>query len=211
MLILASASSARRNLLKQVDIHHTVIISGVDEENFHQSEPKQLVKALSLAKAQAVAKRLLKNKIDVPDYSQINAVLGCDSIFEFEGEVFGKPKSKKDAILRWTRMSAKTGQLHTGHCLLLRKESSKDIGYLEFNNPIQKVISTQISFSKLSKSEIEEYVATGEPLECAGGFALEGKASIFIEKINGCYSNIIGLSLPWLRSVLSSSWENTRN
>jgi septum formation protein len=123
-------------------------------------------------------------------------------VLVFEGEVFGKPLNAAEAIARWQRMAGGWGELHTGHCLLAvgaaRECPAPDIhGY----PPAERLatITTRVQFAPLTAAEIEAYVATGEPLQCAGGFALEGRGGALVERIDGCFSNVIGLSLPLLR------------
>ena len=198
MLLLASASPARKRLLEQAAIPHRVQVSGVDEDAIHHADPAQLVQLLAQAKAQAV--------LDVCTDSSITAVLGCDSVLAFEGEVFGKPLDAAEAIARWQRMAGGWGELHTGHCLLAvsasRECSAPDIhGYPPAER--RATITTRVQFAPLSPAEIEAYVATGEPLQCAGGFALEGRGGALVERIEGCFSNVIGLSLPLLRCWLA--------
>ena len=197
MLLLASASPARRRLLEQAAIPHRVQVSGVDEDAIHHTDPTQLVQLLAKAKAQAVREACTD--------SSITAVLGCDSVLAFEGEVFGKPLHAAEAIDRWRRMASGWGELHTGHCLLVSGEAREcpapDIhGYPTTER--LATITTRVQFAPLTAAEIEAYVATGEPLQCAGGFALEGRGGALVERIEGCFSNVIGLSLPLLRRWL---------
>lgn len=186
VLLLASASPARRRLLEQAGVPHRVRVSGVDEDQIHHADPAELVRLLAEAKATAVAQEL-----DPVADAEITAVLGCDSVLSFEGQVFGKPSSPVEAIERWQRMAGRCGSLLTGHCLIRRGQPD-----------VLACVETLVRFAPLSKAEIEAYVASGEPLQCAGGFALEGRGSLCIEGLDGCYSNVIGLSLPWLRTVL---------
>ena len=175
-LLLASASQARRRLLELASIAHSVQVSGVDEDAITDSSPAQ-------AKAQAVDALLsIEQKPAL-------GVLGCDSVLEFDGEIFGKPVDDSQAIARWQRMAGRSGLLHTGHCLLAKNQQLA-------------TVSTTVHFAPLTKTEIEAYVATGEPLQCAGGFALEGRGGLVVDKLEGCYSNVIGLSLPLLRRWL---------
>ena len=113
VLLLASASPARRRLLEQAAIPHRVRVSGVDESTIYDRDPRTLVQQLAFAKASAV-QSCLKPSVD----AEITAVLGCDSVFVFEGEVFGKPVDAKEAINRWQRMAGHSGELLTGHCLI---------------------------------------------------------------------------------------------
>ena len=190
MLLLASASPARRRLLEQAAIPHRVQVSGVDEEAIAHSDPVQLVQLLARAKAAAVLKALPPL---APGEAPITAVLGCDSVLAFEGEVFGKPIDAAEAIARWQRMAGGWGELHTGHCLLAVGAPGECLA----------TVTTRVQFAPLSPAEIEAYVATGEPLHCAGGFALEGRGGSLVERLEGCYSNVIGLSLPLLRRWLA--------
>jgi len=195
VLLLASASPARHRLLTQAAISHRVQVSGVDEEAIHHSDPAQLVQLLASAKAQAVHQALSVNAPS--EGAAVAAVLGCDSVLAFEGEVFGKPLDATQAIARWRRLRGHWGELQTGHCLLPVP------GAAESGSGHCTCVTTRVLFADLSDAEIEAYVATGEPLQCAGGFALEGRGGAVVERIDGCYSNVIGLSLPLLRRWLT--------
>ena len=190
MLLLASASPARRRLLEQAAIPHRVQVSGVDESTIHDSDPTTLVQLLAKAKAAAVLSQLQE--------TGISAVLGCDSVLVFNGVVFGKPADAQQAAARWRRMRGGWGELHTGHCLLAPASNAA------FSSRLT-CVTTRVLFSDLSDLEIEAYVNSGEPLQCAGGFALEGRGGSCVERLDGCYSNVIGLSLPLLRRWLSSA------
>ena len=187
-LILASASPARRRLLQQAAIPHRVQVSGVDEEAITAPAPALLVQRLAQAKAEAVAHGL------PPGVEPALPVLGCDSLLLFEGEVFGKPATASEAEQRWGRMAGAWAELLTGHCLWRHGQP-----------PLLQTVSTRVQFAPLSPAEISAYVATGEPLQCAGGFALEGQGGLLVERIEGCFSNVIGLSLPLLRRWLPAS------
>ena len=185
-IVLASASPSRQRLLKSVGIKPIVEVSGVDEDDpaYSQLSPRELVVALAIVKAHTV-----KEKIDYPAL-----IIGCDSTFEFEGESLGKPGTAENAIARAKRLSGKSGVLHTGHCFI---DTDKGI-------EISDVVSTRVHFANMSQEEIEGYVATGEPLNVAGGFTLDGLSAPFIAGIEGEVSNVIGLSLPLLRNAVNS-------
>ena len=205
MLILASASNARHRLLLQVGIDHDVIVSNINEESFYMDEVKDLVTTLATEKAKNVAFKILKKYSETKYFRNIEAVLGCDSLFEFNGIILGKPSNQKEAIQRLKALSSQSGFLHTGHCLL-DSNFSKDACKFNFINNIQTdVITTKIVFSSISDIEIEKYVSSGESLQCAGGFSLDGKGASFIQSIEGCYSNVIGLSLPWLTKAIKEA------
>ena len=187
-LLPASASPARRRLLKQDSIPHQVQVSGVDESLINDPDPLELVQQLARTKASAVAQQL--NPLQWP----VAGVLGCDSLLVFEGEIFGKPVDADEAITRWLRMAGHWGELHTGHALMKDpKDRAQDRCC---------VVTTRVAFADLNEAEIRAYVSSGEPLQCAGGFALEGRGGMHIERLDGCYSNVIGLSLPLLRRWL---------
>jgi septum formation protein len=188
MLVLASASPARRRLLEQAAIPHRVQVSGVDEEAITDPDPRTLVQQLARAKAEAVAAALADGA---------DGVLGCDSLLVFEGEVFGKPADAAEAQARWRRMAGGWGELITGHCLLPGRHGAVA------STPRLAVVVTRVQFASISAAEIDAYVSSGEPLQCAGGFALEGRGGLLVERIEGCFSNVIGLSLPLLRRWLT--------
>ena len=190
MLLLASASPARRRLLEQAAIPHRVQASDVDEQALREADPRRLVQRLAEAKARAVLDRLQPSD---------TAVLGCDSLLVVEGEVFGKPADAAEARQRWRRMAGGWGDLLTGHCLLPVYGRGADAV-----EPALAVVSTRLWFASISAATIDTYVASGEPLQCAGGFALEGRGGALIERIDGCVSNVIGLSLPLLRRWLEA-------
>jgi septum formation protein len=179
--ILASASPARRRLLQNVGIEPIVLPSDFDESQINISEPEELVQTLALRKAETVAKQQTEG-----------LVLGCDSVLAIDGEIHGKPADAAEAIDRWRKMRGRVGQLLTGHALI----------DLEKRKTLVRCQVTEVYFAEVSERQIEAYVATGEPLKCAGCFALEGKGGLFVEKISGCHTNVIGLSLPLLRQML---------
>lgn len=183
-IVLASASPSRQRLLKSVGVNPTIVVSGVDEEDsaYSQLTPRELVIALAIVKAHTV-----KTQIDYPAI-----IIGCDSTFEFEGESLGKPGTPESAIARARKLSGKSGVLHTGHCFI---DTDKGI-------EISDVVSTRVFFAEMSEDEIAGYVATGEPLNVAGGFTLDGLSAPFIAGVEGETSNVIGLSLPLLRSAV---------
>lgn len=203
MLLLASASPARRRLLEQAAIAHRVAVSGVEEEAFEEADARRLVQRLAEAKATAVRDRLgqIAPASHRPDGgataaadAAISAVLGCDSLLLFAGEIYGKPRTAAQAVERWRRMAGGWGELLTGHCLLPADGSSGEVRLA--------TVSTRVLFASIEEAAIQAYVASGEPLACAGGFALEGRGGALVERIEGCVSNVIGLSLPLLRRWL---------
>ncbi|MBC1242251.1 nucleoside triphosphate pyrophosphatase [Nostoc sp. 2RC] len=180
--VLASASPARRRLLQTVGIEPIVRPSDFDESQIQLSEPAQLVKTLAQYKAQTVA----------PQFESA-LIMGCDSVLSVNNQIHGKPADTNEAIARWRIMQGSFGDLYTGHALI----------DLNQNRTLVKSQVTRVYFASVTDKAIKAYVATGEPLKCAGAFALEGFGSLFVEKIEGCHSNVIGLSLPLLRQMLA--------
>ena len=179
--VLASASPARRKLLQMVGINPLVCQSNFDESQITVTDCEALVTTLAQCKAETV-KDSFNNAL----------ILGCDSVLTIGGKIYGKPESAEVAIARWQQMRGNTGLLYTGHALLDLRQQRQ----------ILRCGITKVYFANISDRQIRDYVATGEPLKCAGSFALEGKGGLFIEKIEGCHSNVIGLSLPLLSQML---------
>lgn len=184
-LVLASASPSRLRLLKSAGLDPEVLVSGVDEESpdYEKLSPSELVIALAIVKAHTV-----KELINYPAL-----IVGCDSTFEFEGISLGKPLTPENAIARAKSLRGKSGLLHTGHCIIDTKKGIE----------ISDLATTKVFFANMTDDEIESYVATGEPLNVAGGFTLDGLSSPFISRIEGETSNVIGLSLPLLRNAIN--------
>ncbi len=122
-------------------------------------------------------------------------VIGCDSLLELDGLGYGKPRSAEEAIGRWRRMRGRAGLLHTGHCVLL------DDGRRTERRAA--VATTIVHFADLTDAEITAYVATGEPLQVAGAFTVDGLGGAFVSGIEGDHHNVVGISLPLLRGLLS--------
>ena len=201
MLILASASQSRKKLLENCQIEFIQKSSNFDETSIKEKNICNLALELSFKKANSLSENIQKTFFPKDfNYGPLE-ILGCDSIFEFKGEAYGKPSDKDEAFIRWKEMSGEFGVLHTGHTLLIGIFDSTSKVF-KITKTIKKTVSSRVYFSKLEDWEIKSYVDTNEPLYCAGGFALEGIGGKYIEKIEGCFSNVMGLSLPWLRKNL---------
>ena len=201
MLILASASQSRKKLLENCQIEFIQIPSNFDETTIKEENSFNLALELSFQKAKSLSKNILKTSLPEEFNCDSLEILGCDSIFEFKGNAYGKPSNKEEAFFRWKKMSGQFGFLHTGHTLIIGNFDSIS-KLFKITETIKKTVSSKVYFSKLDDLEIKNYVDTFEPLYCAGGFALEGIGGKYIEKIEGCFSNVMGLSLPWLRKNL---------
>lgn len=194
-LILASQSPSRKRLLEGAGLHPEIIVSNVDEEteHFNSMAPVDMVIALAITKAHTVREMVTGDAI----------IIACDSTFEFEGESFGKPETPEIAISRAKRLSGKTGLLHTGHCIIDTKQGRE----------LADRVTTSVTFDELDDSLIKDYVATGEPLKVAGGFTLDGFSSPFISAIDGDYTNVVGISMAYLRKSLQHlgySWPEAK-
>ena len=181
-LVLASASPARLQLMRQAGLAPEVVVSGVDESAITSPRVAELVALLASAKAQAVA----RDETDA-------LVVAADSLLEFRGQALGKPVDIEDARSRWQRMAGRSGTLHTGQAVLDVRGgtvTARDVG----------VTSTVVHFASPSRAEIEAYLATGEPLAVAGAFTLDGLGAPFVRRVEGDPAAVVGLSLALLRT-----------
>jgi septum formation protein len=186
LLVLASASPARLRMLRQSGIDAEVVVSGVDESTVDSDDPVVLSGTLARLKAETVAGRL-RDSGSGPG----RLVLGCDSVLEYDGEVLGKPGSAEAAAMRWREIRGRSGVLHTGHCLV-------DV----YGRSAERGASAIVHFADVTDAEISAYVSTGEPLDVAGGFTIDGFGAAFVERVDGDPGTVIGVSVPLLRRLL---------
>ena len=175
-LILASGSPRRRELLSLYTTNFTVCVSDFDESAVQAATPAHLVEQLARGKCLEVAK-------EQPDA----VVIGCDTVVDVNGEVFGKPHSVEDAKRMLRALSGATHEVHTGVCVSdgVRTESFVD--------------SCKVTFFPISEGEIDAYTATKEPYDKAGAYAIQGRAALWLDRIEGDYYTIMGL--PVSRTV----------
>lgn len=196
-LVLASASSARLSTLQSAGIEPRVIVSDVDEDSLlvtarasHRAAghgdlaPEDAVLVLARAKAEHVAGH----------HDTDGLVLGCDSMLELNGQILGKPLSAPEATARWHAMRGRSGVLHTGHWLV----DDRDDGT---GATLGATSSTTVHFANLTDDEVDAYVATGEPLNVAGAFTVDGIGGPYVTAIEGDYHGVVGVSLPLLRDL----------
>ena len=188
-LILASASPARLRTLRAAGLAPEVVVSGIDEAILTAGLVPDMVAELARRKAEAVSDRTRRNR-------RLTVIIGCDSMLEFNGRGYGKPETADAAVERWQMMSGRSGVLHTGHHVILR-EADRTAARTA-------VAATTVHFAQLSTAEIQAYVRTGEPLEVAGAFTIDGLGGAYVVGIEGDHHNVIGISLPLLRSVLGA-------
>ncbi len=204
-LILASQSPARTKLLSNAGIAHTVLVSDVDEDavqaRYGVTDPHDTALLLARAKAEAVA--------SLPE-AEGALVIGCDSVFEFDGEAHGKPYTPEVAKERMLRMSGSMGILHTGHWLVDCRDTDEadDDGGTGSGATLGSVASAEVHFMEMSEAEIDRYIATEEPLLCAGSFTIDGYGGAFIRKVDGDPHTVVGLSISTLRGLLTQAGVN---
>jgi septum formation protein len=168
-------------VLRGAGLDPKVVVSGVDETAFAASTTAELVERLATAKAAAVAAT-----------ARDAIVVGCDSLLDLDGQPLGKPSSPDDARARWRAMAGRTGTLCTGHCVIDTRTGQRE----------SATGQTTVRFGTPSDAEIDAYLATGEPLQVAGAFTIDGRGGWFVTGIDGDHGNVLGISLPLLRTLL---------
>ena len=179
-VVLASASPARLAVLRAAGIDPEVIVSGVDEDAFSAPGTGELTLVLARPRRRRS-----------PPGSATALVIGCDSMLDLDGRAYGKPASPDEAVARWRQMSGKSGTLYTGHCVIDAATGKQ----------VTAVGATTIRFGTPTEAEIAAYVGTGEPLNMAGAFTIEGLGGWFVDSIDGDHNNVIGISVPLLRRL----------
>ena len=182
-LILASASPRRAEILRDAGYHFTVLSSAVDETPYPDESPQDLVQRLADTKADLAAARAVGPAI----------LIAADTEVVLDGHIFGKPRSSDDARRMLTKLSGRTHGVLTGVCLI-RLPDAERMSFVE---------TTLVTFASLSDEEITRYLATGEPHDKAGAYAIQGYAARYIPRIEGCYFNVVGLPLSRLQQALT--------
>ncbi len=183
-LILASGSQRRRELMQMCGYEFDIVVSDADE-NIAESNPRELVMKLAEIKARAVSEKITRQNAE-----ENFAVVGSDTVVAFEGEIIGKPTDKKDAAEILRKLSGKTHTVYTGVAVLTEGNVQLDCS------------TTDVTFATLSDDEIKKYIESGEPMDKAGAYGIQGPFGMFVEKINGNYFTVIGMPLPILYSML---------
>ena len=183
--ILASASPRRKELLTNMGIVFDIVVSNC-EETVTEKEPVKIVRELSRLKAFNVKEKL--------HFSEEAVIIAADTLVFLDDERLGKPKNEKDAVFMLLKLSGRSHKVITGVTLIHYADGKfEDVSFAE---------ETEVWFSKLSHEEIADYVKTGEPMDKAGAYAIQGLSAKFVERINGDYSNVVGLPVPKLYSVM---------
>ena len=179
-MILASGSPRRKELLAMIDPEFAVITSEVDESAITAPTPARTALELATAKCKAVAQ-------DHPE----DLVIGCDTVVDCGGRIFGKPASRAEAVEMLHQLSGKAHQVHTGVCVCRGQTCERFVA------------TSTVRFYPIEESVIQAYVDTPEPYDKAGGYAIQGTAALFCEGIEGCYYNIMGLPVSRLAALLA--------
>ena len=197
-IILGSASPRRRELLEQIGISFEVRVSD-KEEVYHSLIPEEIVKELALSKAENVADDLREKQEQVKQISfdKINNVLldtiviGADTIVVSDGSILGKPKDEADAVRMIRSLQGRSHKVYTGVAILDYDDEGK-------RKSVVHAVETEVFVNPMSDEEIREYAATGEPLDKAGAYGIQGRFAAYIERIDGDYYNVVGLPVSYV-------------
>ena len=171
-LILASKSPRRRNLLEQAGLEFTVVPSEFDEGSVNLSSPETYVKCLAESKAQDIAQQH-------PD----SWIIGADTIVLINHTILGKPASGDEARMMLESLSGKIHRVLTGYCICHKNKACI----------FSEIVSTEVLFKQLTRREIDWYIRSGEPFDKAGAYAIQGLGTFLVKRINGSYTNVVGL------------------
>lgn len=186
LFVLASKSPRRKELLQKIGINAQIIPSNVDESAYNKLDPQKMVTQLAMVKAADVAR----------DFRGNTYVIGADTCVCLDGKVFGKPQSMEEAENMLKKLSGRTHQVYTGYCVI----SCSD------GKAVSKYCATDVTFRTLTDKEIKAYVKTRECMDKAGAYGIQEKGAIFVEKIDGDYSSVVGLPVCALARLLSEEF-----
>ena len=181
--VLASSSERRQQLLKRLIKNFEIVVSEFDEESIEFSgDVERYVMDLATGKG--------KSSLDLLDYDAI--VIAADTIVVYEGNLLGKPKNEEDAFRILRMLSGNSHEVYTGFVIIDSRNK----------NIIKDVVRTKVTFSDITDEEIKEYIKTNEPMDKAAAYGIQGLGGVFVEKIEGCYYNVVGLPLNRLKKQL---------
>lgn len=187
-IILASASPRRRELLTQAGIRFEVVVSDA-REVITKSDPSQIVEELAYTKAKAVA-GLMREQA---------AVIGADTVVAVEGEILGKPGSEQEAFAMLSKLQGRTHQVFTGVAVIVKDTDKEEVHIFSEK--------TDVTMYPMEQGEIRDYIATGEPMDKAGAYGIQGRAAVFVKQIQGDYNNVVGLPIARLYQEMKQ-WLN---
>ena len=197
-IILASQSPRRKELLEQIGLEFE-ICPAKGEEIITKSIPEEVVMELSKQKAEEVAAMVMsfgENHKEITTPSDI-LVIGADTVVAYDGKILGKPSDEADAKRMLTMLSGNTHSVFTGVTLVLIDKTGR-AGELVFYE------KTDVKMHAMTEAEIDRYIATGEPMDKAGSYGIQGKCAIYIEKIDGDYNNVVGLPITRIYQELKN-------
>ena len=181
-IILASASPRREQLLKQIGLVFRIIPGEVAEDLIEAAAPEQYVQKCALAKALAV-----QQQVDPGDI-----IIGADTVVVLDGMIYGKPKDAADAGRMLANLAGRTHSVWSG------------LAVVSAAGQLTQAVETRVTLAQLSSQQIERYVASGEPMDKAGAYAVQGLGATFVERVDGCYYNVVGLPLQTLAQILAT-------
>ena len=183
-IILASASERRQELLARLVDNFEILVSDFDERSItFNNNISEYVEDIAVNKAENVSSKLVDNDA---------IIISADTVVSIDGNILGKPKDKKDAFNMLKMLSGKTHQVYTAIA----------VKNLKNGKLLKKTLKTDVEFSNLSDDDINKYIETGEPMDKAGAYGIQGKGGIFVKEIRGCYYNVVGLSINALKQML---------
>ena len=186
-IILASASPRRKELLELINVKFKIQASNIDEILDDRLNLEDKIEDLSYQKASSIADTVSGDFL----------VIGSDTVVEIDGEILGKPKDKADAKRMLQLLSGKDHQVITAICLIPTNDK---------NNSVKTHEKTKVKFIQLTEEQIDKYIESGEPMDKAGAYAIQGLGVMFVKSISGCYTNVVGLPIPLLTGILENKY-----
>ncbi|HIY64038.1 MAG TPA: septum formation inhibitor Maf [Candidatus Mediterraneibacter stercoripullorum] len=199
-IILASASPRRRELLAQIDVEFEVRVSD-KEEIYHSCKPEEIVKELALMKAENVAADLAEETRAAGEGNgelRNVVVIGADTVVVLDGQILGKPKDEEDAADMLSRLQGRAHEVYTGTAILDYDEEGR-------RSVVNQAVRTEVHVHAMEEAEIRRYIATGEPMDKAGAYGIQGRFAAFIDQIEGNYYNVVGLPVSSMYQELKKA------
>lgn len=190
-IILGSASPRRRELLSQIGVSFEVRTSG-REEIYHSAIPEEIVRELALMKAENVAGNLTDEQNEAP---KDTIVIGADTIVVLDGKILGKPVDEKDAADMIGALQGRSHEVYTGVAIL-------DYDAQGEKNVSVHAVGTKVYVNPMDEAEISAYIDTGEPMDKAGAYGIQGRFAAYIDRIEGDYYNVVGLPVSYVYQAL---------
>lgn len=190
-MILASASPRRKELLSSIGLEYKVVVSDADESAVSREgvPPHIYVQELALIKAAAAAKQVMKDKKAI--------IISADTIVVNGGKILGKPSDAQEAFDMLLSLSGHSHQVYTGYCVMRVRDGKT----------VCSSVKTDVYFKELSEDKIWRYIATGEPADKAGAYGIQGYGGVLVDKIDGDYQNVVGLSVSALADTLETEFD----